>query len=193
AQLSNLDGARPGRKVPRRDGFVYPLDTRQRLVFGTYSLKCSSSPQGLYIAEFEQDNQRNIRYIDFVDLANFFNYYNDKRAEKLRKKVEKKRKQGKEVTLYRKLSLPEKFYETDNELIVVIEGYYTSYQNNNFAGRPGNLYPYYYPGFTYNSPYYYYRGNYGFSNLNRGAATNQFSYAIVCAFDKQGRLKWDMS
>ncbi len=186
---SNLIGLKGMMRIDDRgqrtaeDALVYSIDNDNKLVMGTYNLKCSGHPQGVYIANFQGEEQKSIRYTKFTDLSNFFNYYRDKKAERMRRKVEKKRDKGSDYKLKRRISTHGELFETDKELILITEGYYTSYRNTPYRNQNSspnlNNYP--------NNPLY------SMNNLNRVAAItrNQFNYAVVCGFDKKGVFQWD--
>jgi hypothetical protein len=171
-----------------KEGLVYSLDNLQKMVIGTYSLSCSKTPQGVYMAKFENGEQKSINYNKFTDFSNFFSYYGEKTAIRWQKKVEKKRKKGKELNLNRKIDLQQELVEHNNQLVMVMEGYYNSNANTpqyNYNNQLANN-----PAF-YNSPYAYNRNFY--PHQNSSSLNFQYNYAIVCGFDKKGRLLWDNS
>lgn len=172
-----------------KEGLLYAQSPGYRSIIGLYSENCSKNNQGLFIADFDGNQQQNIRYKPFVDLSNFFNYYSEQKANRLREKVEKKRSKGKKVNMFRKFVMADEFYETKDEAILLIEGYYSAYSND-VNMRAGNLNTFY----NYNARRYIdpsLNGLYRTNFYNTRTATNQFNYGILCAFDKEGRLLWD--
>ncbi|GAB4409917.1 MAG: hypothetical protein OHK0053_36740 [Microscillaceae bacterium] len=169
-----------------RDGLVFSGEDGKKWVFGTYSLKCARSPQGVYSAQFENGEQKSISFREFTDFGNFFNHYSDKKAERMRQKVEDKRNKGRELNLNRKIDLRPELFTQGKQLILLMEGYYSSYQNVN--GPAGNLLGAYPNTLPLSTP-----RNVWTRNLGRtDRYTNyQYNYAIVCAFDTRGRLLWD--
>ncbi len=173
-----------------REGLIYINEDRQKVALGTYSYNCNKVPQGIYSAQFENGTQQKISYTKFTDFGNFFSYQGEKVERRWQKRIEKKRKRGKELILNRKIDLNEQIYHHNNELVLMMEGYYNnnsdSYYNNRNFGRmnaANNL--------MYNTPYAYQRSFYPYQNTT--GMSYQYNYAIVCGFDKKGKLLWDNS
>ncbi|MDX2304117.1 MAG: hypothetical protein NW226_15030 [Microscillaceae bacterium] len=185
--LPRIDVKERGQRTPLESRLL-PIDNRKKVLVGTYSLKCTKNPQGLFIADFDGSEMRDIRYKKFVELSNFFNYHNEKKAERIREKIERIESKGRDFMLNRKFLIHNNFFTAKDENILVIEGYYTSYQQtvnrNTIAGHPF----YYNNNFNYYN-YNYYRGQ--FASPMVSTILNQYNYAIICAFDQEGRLKWD--
>lgn len=175
-------------KRTTRDGLIYTQDNLQKMVLGTYAMNCAKTPQGVYVAKFENGEQKSINYNKFTDFGNFFSYYGEKGAKRWQKRIEKKRKKGKELNLNRKIDLHEELIEYDGQLIMLLEGYYNSTANDNTPIYGFGRYNAINRGF-YNSPYSYGRNFYPYrSNPNLNF---QYNYAIICSFDTKGRLLWD--
>ncbi len=173
-----------------REGLIYANDARQKIALGTYSYNCSRVPQGIYTAQFENGTQQKISYTKFTDFGNFFSYQGEKVERRWQKRIEKKRKKGKELLLNRKIDLNEQIYQHNNELVLMMEGYYNNTSNNYYDNRGYNRLSTA-NGLMYNTPYAYQRSFYPYQT---NSATNyQYNYAIVCGFDKKGKLLWDNS
>ena len=187
--LARMEVKEKGQRTPL-NARLLPVDNKEKIILGTYSLRCTKNPQGLFIANFSGQQLLDIRYRKFIDFSNFFNYHKDKKAQRMREKIEKKESKGKEYTLNRKFIMQNDLYKINDEYVMVIEGYYTSYQGgNNLSSLSRPL-----PSYNYN-----FYNSYGFNGLHRPrsparsstTSLNQYNYALFCGFDKDGRLKWD--
>lgn len=181
-------------RTPRQTK-VFSMEGSKQLLVGTYSLDCSDNVQGLFSANFENGEQNNLTYYKFTEFKNFFSYYSEKRSQKMQEKVSKRNEKGKDFLLNRKFYLHPKLYEKGDELVMVMEGYYTQNPNNNTWGRRNWwMSNYYYPGL------YNYFSNSAMMNPtlwnrqwnnNNSPTVNNYAYTIVAGFDKKGRKLWD--
>ena len=182
--LARMEVKEKGQRTPLNSRLL-PVDNKNKIVLGTYSMKCTKNPQGLFIANFKGQELLDIRYRKFIDFSNFFNYHKDKKAQKMREKIEKRESKGKEFTLNRKFIMQNDLYQLNDEYVMVIEGYYTSHQSGNNVNRVGLA----------NNPalnnYYGYRSRLFNQAIGNTISTHQYSYALFCGFDKDGRMKWD--
>lgn len=160
-----------------RDALVLPNpdEKHEGVVIGTYSNDCHGEMmQGLFTGKFNSGEPAKVSFYPFVDFNNFFEHYSERRAERMRKKVVRKRRKGKNLRLNERFALNPRLIETpQGEWLSISEKYYSQYQN------------------TINpNPY-----NYGLPNrgmmLPQNRQTFRFTYAVICAFDENGRRKWD--
>lgn len=172
------------RKKTFKDARIFSPSTNNKLVIGTYSINCANSYQGLFVAKFENDEQQSINFSRFTDFGNFFNHYNERKASKIGNRVEKYNTKGKDYILNYKLKMQEKPIETDKEIIICLESYYSQYQNNPTTLNPSS------PLYANQMGYY---NRYGFNQFptTQQGRLNRFTYSVVCGFDKKGRLLWD--
>jgi hypothetical protein len=182
-------------RTPRQTK-VFSIDGTKQLLLGTYSLDCSDNVQGLFSANYDNGEQNNLTYYKFTEFKNFFSYHSEKRNQKMQEKVSKMNEKGKDFLLNRKFYLHPKIYEKGDELVMVMEGYYTqSPNNNNWNRRNWWMSNYYYPGlFNYFSnsaamnPALWNNRQW---NNNNSPAVNNYAYTIISSFDKKGRKLWD--
>jgi len=91
------------------------LDEDKYIYTGTYSTKYTSSSEGLFFCQTEENKIDFIEFYSFLDLENFLSYLPEKRQEKINKKKEKKEKKGKELKFNYRIS--------PHEIISLDDGY----------------------------------------------------------------------
>ncbi|MCU0444608.1 MAG: hypothetical protein MUE85_06780 [Microscillaceae bacterium] len=189
-----------------RDAKVFTQEPGKQLILGTYSLNCSDALQGVYSANFSNGEQENLTYFKFTNFTNFFKHHSERRTLRLQEKVAHKAEQGKDYILASKLFLYPQILEKGEELLFVMGGYHNAPLNSN----PNNPLAWNNPWLYGNSPNWWMRNNpYWNPFWNPGwmpAATIRngriggsnpnppnlnFTYAVVCSFDRKGRLLWD--
>jgi hypothetical protein len=208
---SNLIGAKKRLEVkynPRettlrtfRDAKLFTQEPGKQLVLGTYSLNCNETLQGVYSANFNNGEQENLTYFKFTNFTNFFKHHSEKRVNRLQEKVAHKAEQGKDYILASKLFLYPKILEKNDELLFILGGYHNAVSNQNNSPLAWNN-----PWLYGNSPNWWMRNNpywnpfwnpMGMPTMMPNRVNNanppnlNFTYSIICSFDRKGRLLWD--
>ncbi|WP_210466390.1 hypothetical protein [Rufibacter roseolus] len=152
-------------------GRLTPGDTLTKVLLGTYGFRTSVFAKGLY----SSDLAGNVNYYDFTKLDHFFEYMGPRAQRRMKAKFARQEAKGKPPVLrYRMYLHP--IMPHPQGYALVGEIYYPQYRNNslnqytNITGR--------YPDI-------------------RQARSNfdgyRFTHAIVCVFDREGKLLWDNS
>ena len=151
-------------------GEVLKIDSKKTILLGNYSEGCSQFSLGIYLQSLSDDSK--ILYINFADLKNFFRFLNPKREEKIKTKISQKKQKGKEVKLRYRLLLHD-IIPTNDGWVMLAEIFYPEYKSNtNTTGW-----------YTWRN---YRIGNDVYNNF-------RYSHAVICGFDKNGKLLWDNS
>ncbi|MCA0234057.1 MAG: hypothetical protein LCH91_26610 [Bacteroidetes bacterium] len=147
-------------------GKILSLDESSSLIVGNYAQGCTQYSQGLYFAKIKDAEPEGFQWVDFSKLENFFNYLKPKRKQRVVEKISKQKEEGKEPK-FRYRMLVHDIIKNGEEFILVAEVYYPVYKSGNM----------------------YYGG--GRSNIHREYDAFRYTHAIVCGFDKSGKLLWD--
>ncbi|WP_205501876.1 hypothetical protein [Rufibacter psychrotolerans] len=152
-------------------GRLTPGDTLTKRLIGTYGHRTSIFAKGL----FTSDLAGNLQYYDFSKLSHFFEYLSPRAERRMKAKFARQEAKGKPLVLrYRMLLHP--VIPHPLGYAVVGEVYYPQYRDN-------NLYQY--------SPL---AGRYPeLRDIRSRVDGFRFTHAIVCVFDKEGKLVWDNS
>ena len=143
---------------------------KNSILMGNYAEGCSQLSIGFYMKNLAEESE--IQFINFADLKNFFSFLNPKREEKIKSKIDQKKQKGKDVKLRFRLLLHD-IIPTNEGWVMVAEVFYPEYKSNTNA--------------TGWSTWRNYRiGNDVYNNF-------RYSHAIVCGFDKNGKILWDNS
>jgi hypothetical protein len=138
---------------------------------GSYAEGCSLYSMGLYLYDISEKDAQ-IQYFNFADFNNFFGYLNEKREAKVKHRIKEKKNKGKEVKLRYRL-IQHNIIPTPDGWMMVAEIFYPEYKyptNNLIFGNWRN----------------YRIGNEIYNNF-------RYMQAIICFFDKKGKLIWDNS
>jgi len=149
------------------------LDEDKYIYTGTYSTKYTSSSEGLFFCQTEENKINFIEFYSFLDLENFLSYLPEKRQEKIEKKKEKKEKKGKELKFNYRIS-PHEIISLDDGYLFLGEAYYATYRSETYTTT---------------------------STVNGVTTTTtqtrqvfdgyQYTHAVLGKFDKKGKLLWD--
>lgn len=151
-------------------GEVLKIDPKKPILMGNYAEGCSQLSLGIYLQNLSDESK--IQYINFADLKNFFRFLNPKREEKIKTKITQKKQKGKDVKLRYRLLLHD-LIPTNEGWVMLAEIFYPEYKSNTSA--------------TGWSTWRNYRiGNDIYNNF-------RYSHAVICGFDKNGKLLWDNS
>lgn len=142
-----------------------------QLLTGSYAEGCSLFSLGLYLLDLSKENDK-IQYFSFADFNNFFGFMNPKREAKIKSRIKEKKMKGKEVKLRYRLLLHE-IIPTKEGWMMVAEIFYPEYKS------PTN-------NITYGNWRTYRIGNEMYNNF-------RYTHAVICSFDKNGKLLWDNS
>lgn len=142
-----------------------------QLLTGSYAEGCSLYSLGLYLLDLSNDDSK-IQYFSFADFNNFFGYLNEKRAAKMKLRIKEKKMKGKEVKLRYRL-LQHEIIPTKEGWMMIAEIFYPEYKSPSNNTVFGNWR-------TYRI------GNEMYNNF-------RYTHAIICSFDKNGKLLWDNS
>ncbi|WP_394991409.1 hypothetical protein [Emticicia sp.] len=151
-------------------GEILKIDQKIPILMGNYAEGCSQLSLGIYMQNLSDDSK--IQYINFADLKNFFRFLNPKREEKIKLRINQKKQKGKEIKLRYRLLLHD-LIPTNEGWVMLAEIFYPEYKSNTNA--------------TGWSTWRNYRiGNDIYNNF-------RYSHAVICGFDKNGKLLWDNS
>jgi hypothetical protein len=152
-------------------GQIVPLDDVDSYLIGNYSVGCTQYSQGLYLAHLDDAGVAGADFIEFSELQNFFNYMKPRKKQRVLEKIGKRKSMGKE-NRFRYRLLVHDLIENEDEIILVAEVYYPNYRTSTAP---------YMIGGTFSRNYVRMEDGY------------RYTHAIVCGFDKNGKLKWDNS
>jgi hypothetical protein len=151
-------------------GEVLNIDKEHPILMGNYADGCSPFALGFYVQQLNEDSK--IQYINFADLDNFFSFMSSKREEKIKQRIKQRKQKGKDVKLRYRLFLHDIIPSNDG-WIMLAEVFYPEYKSTpNATG--------------WNNWRNYRIGNDVYNNF-------RYSHAIVCGFDKSGKLVWNNS
>ncbi|WP_435356334.1 hypothetical protein [Emticicia sp. SJ17W-69] len=151
-------------------GELLKIDSQKPILMGNYAEGCSQLSLGIYLQNLSDDSKT--QYINFADLQNFFRFMTPKREEKIKTRISQKKKKGKEIKLRYRLLLHD-LIPTNDGWVVLAEIFYPEYKSNTNAT-------------TWGSWRNYRIGNDIYNNF-------RYSHAIICGFDKNGKMLWDNS
>ncbi|PWJ55570.1 hypothetical protein CLV98_11346 [Dyadobacter jejuensis] len=149
-------------------GQIVPLNADDSYLIGNYSVGCTEYSQGLYVTHIRDNEPSQPEFIEFSRLQNFFNYLKPKRKAKILEKIGKRQRLGKE-NKFRYRLLVHDLIQREDEIVLVAEVYYPNQRTSTPIVSSGL------------SRQYYGRTMEGY----------KYTHAIVCAFDRQGKLLWD--
>lgn len=147
-------------------GKILPLDENASLIVGNYAQGCTQYSQGLYFSRIKDAELEKLQWVDFSKLENFFNYLKPKRRKRVVERISKRKEEGKDPK-FRYRMLVHDIIKNNDEFVLVAEVYYPVYKSGN----------------TYS--------NGAVRNINREYDAFRYTHAIVCGFDKSGKLLWD--
>jgi hypothetical protein len=151
-------------------GEVLNIDKEHPILMGNYADGCSLFALGFYVQQLNEDSK--IHYINFTELDNFFSFMSAKREEKIKQRIKQKKQKGKQVKLRYRLFLHDIIPSNDG-WILLAEVFYPEYKST--SSTTG-----------WNNWRNYRIGNDVYNNF-------RYSHAIVCGFDKSGKLVWNNS
>jgi len=151
-------------------GEVLNIDKEHPILMGNYADGCSLFALGFYVQQLNEDSK--IQYINFADLDNFFSFMSAKREEKIKQRIKQRKQKGKDVKLRYRLFLHDIIPSNDG-WIMLAEVFYPEYKSTQNATG-------------WNNWRNYRIGNDVYNNF-------RYSHAIVCGFDKSGKLVWNNS
>ncbi len=137
--------------------------------------------QGVYISKLQNGQPTFTKYYSFTDFKNFFRFLGGKQQERMESKIQKRKKQGRDLRLQYRL-LVHDIVQRNGQYIMIAEAYYPEYRSNN---------NYLYPG-----PWGYGYGYNGYSPYGRNMPVFDgwvYTHAVIAGFDQQGNLLWDNS
>jgi hypothetical protein len=152
-------------------GQIIPLNADDSYLIGNYSVGCTPYSQGLYVTRVIHNEPEKPEFIEFSELQNFFNYMKPKRREKTIERIDKRKSLGKE-NRFRYRLLVHELIQTEDEIVLVAEVYYPN-QKSTYS-------PVITSGTSTSRPY-----------VARSIEGYRYTHAIVCGFDRNGKLKWD--
>jgi hypothetical protein len=159
-----------GNSVSFISGKMLPLNEKETLLVGNYSNNCNEFSKGLYLTRLEEGLEKGTSIIKFGDMKNFFAFMSPKRQEKMKEKIEQKKKEGKEPNFSYKL-LVHNLLPTEKGSVLIAEIYYSQPKSNSSLSA---------------------------SILGSRSSEKQkfdeeytFTHAVICEFDKTGKILWD--
>ncbi|MCS7019279.1 MAG: hypothetical protein RMJ87_09590 [Cytophagales bacterium] len=180
----------------------YFISSSRQLLFGLYSLTSKERSQGVYVADFEGNTKSNIKFYDFAFLKNFFNYMPPRRRERTILRLKDKREEGKIPKLDYHF-FARNLLVTPERILFVAESYIPVFMESNMARFNGFQSPPFFNPFvvntlnpfllSYNNLFWLDRNMVRPREGNRMPSYYRYKHAIICAFDKSGKLLWDNS
>ncbi len=149
-------------------GRVVPLGGGEALLVGNYSVNCSPYAQGVYVAQLNEGGETAVKYLEFAQFKNFFNYLKPARRQRVLERIARKKEEGKE-TRFRYLMLVHDLVPTDEGFLLVAEAFFPQYRNASVGA------------FT----------TFGRAGADRLLEGYRYTHAMICGFDKTGKLLWD--
>jgi hypothetical protein len=196
------------RVVPTEDEYSivnfrpYFISQEKQLLLGLYSLTGKEKSQGVYVATFDKNERQDIKFYDFGFLKNFFNYMPPRRRERTIMRMKDKREEGKIPKLDYHF-FARNLLVTQDRILFVAESYIPIFMENNMSRFTGFSSPQLFNSYVVNTmnPIFYSYNNLFWldRNLvrpregNRTPSSYRYKHAIICAFDKSGKLLWDNS
>jgi tRNA threonylcarbamoyladenosine modification (KEOPS) complex Cgi121 subunit len=158
---------------------IYPLSTTELWVFGTYSHNCIQDVSGVFAIKIENQEQKKAFYKPFFDFFNIYKHLSKRRAAKLEAKREKARDKKQEKNLIKKVLPHQKLYKIGNQIVWILENYYT--QNNNTTLNNSRLV----------NPYFYYNQMPRWQSPINVTQNYVHTHATLCAWNEKGEFLWD--
>lgn len=196
------------RVVPTEDEYSivnfrpYFISQEKQLLLGLYSLTGKEKSQGVYVAIFDKNERQDIKFYDFSFLKNFFNYMPPRRRERTIMRMKDKREGGKIPKLDYHF-FARNLFVTQDRILFVAESYIPVFMENNMSRFNSFNSPQLFNSYvvnTMNPVFYSYNNLFWLDrNLvrpregNRTPSSYRYKHAIICAFDKSGKLLWDNS
>ena len=149
-------------------GKILQIQSDEMLMTGNYASGCTEFSEGIYLHHLGQGKTQ---FINFSELSNFFKYLKPKREQKIKAKISLKKQKGKEMKFQYRLLLHD-IIPQENGFLMVAEIFYPEYK------PPSNI--------MFNSLRSYRIGTDVYNNF-------RYTHAIICKFDKTGKLLWDNS
>lgn len=149
-------------------GKVVPLGGGESLLVGNYSANCSPYAQGVYVSQLDEAGQSGVRYLEFSQFKNFFNYLKPGRRQRVLDRIARKKEEGKEPK-FRYLMLVHDLVPTEEGFLLVAEAFYPQYRST--------------PTGSFSA--------FSRSGLDRSLEGFRYTHALICGFDKAGKLLWD--
>ncbi|MGV3589053.1 MAG: hypothetical protein ACO1OF_18760 [Adhaeribacter sp.] len=162
---------------------ITPGDSTQKLIIGTYSHRDTRYSQGFFSTHLAAPDS--IQYVDFIDTKHFFDFLSKRANRKIFQKAERFKSQDKDLR-HRYRLLFHDLVEQDNVYYLFAEVFQPQGGNNNLYRWPG-----YYNRIYSFDRYFPYPNTFGRNAPN--ASEYRYSHAVLCAFDKNGKLLWDNS
>ncbi len=180
----------------------YFISREKQLLLGLYSLTGKEKSQGVYVATFDKNEQQDIKFYDFGFLKNFFNYMPPRRRERTIMRMKDKREEGKIPKLDYHF-FARNLLVTQDRIFFVAESYIPVFMENSISQFNSFHSPQLFNSYvvnTMNPVFYSYNNLFWLDrNLvrpregNRTPSSYRYKHAIICAFDKSGKLLWDNS
>lgn len=149
-------------------GQIVPLNQYDSYLIGNYSVGCTPYSQGLYVTHITDNEPDKPEFIEFSELQNFFNFMKPKRRQKVLDRIGKRKSMGKE-NRFRYRLLVHELIQTEKEIVLVAEVYYPNQKSSSPIISGGLTRPY----------------------ISRSLEGYRYTHAIVCGFDRSGKLMWD--
>lgn len=160
-----------------------PGDSTTKLIIGTYSHRDTRYSQGFFSSHLAAPDS--IQYIDFIQTKHFFDFLSKRAHRKIYQKAERFKSQDKDLRLRYRL-LFHNLVQQNGVYYLFAEVFQPQGGSNNLYRWPGYYGRVY--GFDRYFPYPYNQGR------NPAEASEyRYSHAVLCAFDKNGKLLWDNS
>lgn len=145
------------------------ISSKEKFITGTFAKEKLLGAQGIYFSQYNENEQNFIQYHSFTNMKNFFSYLDEQTKERVKRKIERKKKNGKDLQLEYQLLMHQPIFDSSG-IYMVGEAYYPKYHTEFRTiwvyGRPMEQ--------SYEV----------FDGWN-------FTHAFVVALNKKGKMLWD--
>jgi len=153
------------------NGKISNLGAKSKIVIGTYGYRNNDATQGFYIGGYYNGQEVFKKYHNYNDLENFYSYRGLKEKERIEERIDKKKKQGRDLKSKYRLLTHEVL--TQNESYIMLgEAYFPTYRQQQVR--------------RYSPRGYYYENRIVFDGF-------KYTHAVIIAFSKKGDILWDYS
>lgn len=161
----------PSAEYDLLNGKVTVLNSKDKLVIGTYGYRNRKESQGMYVGGYVGSREVIKKYHRFTEMSNFFDFLSEKEQKRIQERASRKSEKGKDLKLKYRLLVHEAVVH-NGQYVMVGEAYYPTYRSERYR--------------RYGSRGYYYDNRIVFDGY-------VFTHAVVAAIDKRGDLIWDYS
>ena len=162
---------KPSEEYDLLNGKVTVLNSKDKLVIGTYGRRNRKGSQGMYVAGYVGNREVIKKYHRFTEMSNFFDFLSEKEQKRIEDRASRKAEKGQNLNLKYRLLVHEAVVH-NGQYVMLGEAYYPTYRTERYR--------------KYGSRGYYYDNRIVFDGY-------KFTHAVIAAIDKRGDLVWNHS